>query len=242
MHRGGKAGSFGRSARHGSSRLARSSNVGRGSNKLTSRVSNTSRTAGFSNQSKISGLANGPGNRSTGQLANGSNRIGNGLSRGPGNQTPNGFKTASAANSQTGNPAAGKRFYDQMGATKNTSPTSQNPQIGPTNNTSPTSQTPKAPNPSSKWTLVGKGQLPWVVRQGIDAGITYVVPVYGPVKAIYDAGATLGPGIKQTLKNSEDSQKKREEDKAAEIEAGKARQDQGGGFLGGGLKKIDMDP
>ncbi len=178
-------------------------------------------------------------------------------------QGPN--QQAGGASTKTGNLSPGPRsnnetqgrvFRNEMGPmnnnTNNNTPQANNPQA---NNNTPQQngnmpQTtgkngPLANGPmtkGSKTILINKGKIPWVIEKGIDFGITYAVPVYGPAKSIYNA-TTIKPKIEQTLENSALSQQLHDEKIKAEEEAAKARAEQGGGVFSPNLNDPAlMDP
>jgi hypothetical protein len=228
---GGGGRSFSRSSGGGRS-VGRSSGSSRSAGRRSS--SGKSASGGGSKSKSTSSGGTGKSKSATGTGKTGTGTRTGKLGAGPGKTGTGTGKTATGTGTGTGKLGAGpgKTYREQMGPTNNTTPTNQN-----ANNPAPPPKTT-----TDKGILVKQGKLPWIVKKGIDVGITSVVPIYGPLKGIYDTGAKLGPGISQTLENSKRSQEQHEKDKAAEIEAGKARQEQGGGFLGGGLNSIDMDP
>ena len=139
------------------------------------------------------------------------------------------------------------RIYRQMGMgttpqANNTPPKTNAGSNQPQNNGKP-GPVANGPKNLPKDHIIRQGKIPIWISKPVDWGITRVVPVYGPVKTVYDA-SDIKPKIEQTLENSALSNKLHEEKIKAEEEAAKARRDQGGGvFQPSGLHDPSlMDP
>jgi hypothetical protein len=155
--------------------------------------------------------------------------------------------TARSSNLNYGPQNDQARVYRQMGMgntpqANNTPPTTNGGSSQPQNNAKPGPVANGSKN-LPKDHLIGQGKIPVWISKPVDWGITRVIPVYGPVKTVYET-YQVKPKIEQTLENSALSNKLHEEKIKAEEEAAKARRDQGGGvFQPSGLHDPSlMDP
>jgi hypothetical protein len=172
---------------------------------------------------------------------------------GPATVSPGPSSTASSSHPSThshgggGGKGAGDDGYDNMPpmnqyADAGVSDMQPNPSVGPsttstsatTATTSPSSTASDSPAPPPKrerYKTPFTRVVEFFTGEAVDQGIEHVVPVYGPIKTVYDTTETLGPKINESLERSRQSNELHDENTRPAREAIDARREQGGGVF-----------